>query len=341
MHSTFWNGACVGSRCHIVVSPDYRQLFDYAKPNLEALADAAVEYIRADIESGDELVLPTIYCDFGTISTARLYGGKIIPPPEGGMVHIEPLVSSPGKLNSLQACSFEESDFQLAVDLYRMVCEKMGTDEIFMRTPDFQGPLNTLAMVMDQQELLMAMYTDPEDIHNALESITTTLIEYHQRLRREIGGGKVIGNIWPYVFIPENIAVSLTQDMMPLLSPELYRDFEIPQLKRISDAFGGVVIHCCGRYIQHLQVLKESEVNILGLEFHHPFTPFSEVYAVFGDSIVYIPYLFSECKDFPDYIAFAEDLLKQGTKETRFLFAQTDACVDEKKLRQLLNFQED
>ena len=337
MHSAFWNGECVGSRCHIVVSPDYRQLFDHAKPNVEAVADAAVDYIRADVESGDELVLPTLYCDFGTISTAKLYGGRVISAPEGGMVHIEPVVSSPGKLNCLQACPFEESDFQLAIDLYRMVCEKLGTDELFMRTPDFQGPLNTLALVMDQQELLMAMYTDAEDIHHALEGITTTLIDYHQQLRRTLGGNRVIGNIWPYIFIHEHSGVSLTQDMMPLLSPEMYRDFEIPQLKRIADAFGGVVIHCCGRYSQHLLVLKESGINILGLEFHHPFTSFSEVYAVFGDSIVYIPYLFSECKDFPDYIAFAKSLQKQGTEETRLLFAQTEACVDVKRMRQLLS----
>jgi len=334
-YTAFWRGDITGARLTIVTEPAYRQLFDHLHTNLEAVANAAVECIHADLNSGEELILPTLCCDFGTISTAKLYGGKVIPPPEGGMVHIEPCVSVPEELNTLKAFSFENSDFQIAVDLYRLVCNKMGTEDIFIRTPDFQGPMNTLAMVMDQQEMLMGMYTDPESIYAALDCITDTLIDYHQRLRRELGGGKVIGNIWPYTFLPEGEGISITQDMMPLLSPELYRDFEIPLLKRISDAFGGVQIHCCGCYSQHLQTLKDSEINILGLEFHHSFTVFDDIYKLFGDDIVYVPALFGECKDYPDYVSFAADLMSQGSKDTRFWFAQAKEWGNEIALKGL------
>jgi len=331
--SAYWCGEHTGPLVTIVTEPKYRQLFNHQNPNLDAVAEGAVACIQADLSSGEPNVLPTVYCDLGTISTAKLYGGKVIPPPEGGMVHIEPAVSTPNQLAGLAACAFEDSDFQFAVDLHRLVCDRMGTDEVFLRTPDFQGPVNTLALVMDQQELLMGMYTEPDAIHAALDSITTTLIDYHQRLRHELGGGKVIGSIWPYTFLPEDLGASITQDMMPLLSPELYREFEVPQLKRIADAFGGVQIHCCGRYLQHLSVLKESGILIRGLEFHHPFTPFGDIHRVFGDDIVYIPYLFGQCKDYPDYVAFAADLLKQGTGETRFWFAQASGWCDEDELK--------
>mgnify|MGYP006309558653 CR=1 FL=1 len=179
--TAYWRGETAGPVFTAVTEPTYRQALDVVNPDRDA----------------DDGVVPTVYCDFGTISTAKLYGGAVIPPPEGGSVHIEPVASSPADLAALRACAFEESDFQLAVDLWNKVCERLGTDEVYLRTPDFQGPMNTLALVMDQQELLIGMYTEADAIHAALESITTTLIEYHQRLRRELGGGRVVGSIWP------------------------------------------------------------------------------------------------------------------------------------------------
>lgn len=331
--AAFWRGEQTGPLVTVVAEPSYRQLFDHANPNLESVADAAVAAIQADAASGEAYVVPTLYADFGTISTAKLYGGTVIPPPENGNVHIEPVVRNPDDLASLQACPFEASDFQLAIDLYHLVCDRLGEDKLYLRTPDFQGPMNTLALVMDQQELLMGMYTEPDAIHAALDSITSTLIAYHLRLRRELGGGQIIGGIWPYTFLPEDMGAAITQDMMPLLGPDLYRDFELPCLRRIADALGGLQIHCCGRYAQHLRNLKESGIPILGLEFHHPFTAFTEIHHVFGDDIVYIPFLFGECQDYADHDAFAADLLRQGTAETRFWFARTSDAGNVATLR--------
>ena len=112
-YTAFWSGELTGARFSIVAEPLYRQLFDHHHTNLEAVADAAVECINADLNSGEEFILPTLCCDFGTISMAKMYGGKVIPPPEGGMVHIEPCISVPEELNALKACSFENSDFQI------------------------------------------------------------------------------------------------------------------------------------------------------------------------------------------------------------------------------------
>ncbi len=335
-YSRYWRGELTGAMATFVSPPAYRQNFDHEQPNLETVADGAAACIRDDLASADAGILPVVYCDFGTISTAKLYGGKVIPPPENGSVHIEPVVHGADELSGLTPCSFEESDFQLAIDLHRLVCERLETDQVFLRTPDFQGPMNTLALVMDQQELMVGMYAEPDAIHAALGGIADTLIAYHRRLRRELGGGKVIGNIWPYTFLPEDLGASITQDMMPLLGPDLYREFELPHLRRIAEAFNGVQVHCCGRYGQHLSALRELGPLVRGLEFHHPFTPFADIHAVFGDDIVYIPNLFGECRDYPDNVAFAQDLLRQGTPETRFWFAHADGWCDEQALRRAL-----
>jgi hypothetical protein len=338
--AAYWRGERTGVRLSVVSDPAYRQRLDPALANLDAVADAAAACIRADIEAGEPSVLPAVSADFGTISTARLYGGLVIPPFEERKIHIQPVFQKADELAGLRACPFEESDFQVALDLHRRVCDRLGTDRIFLRTPDFQGPMNTLALVMNQEELLAGLYEEPAAIHAALESITTTLIDYHRRLRRELGGGRVIGNIWPYSILPEELGAEVTQDMMPLLSADLYREFEIPCLRRIAEAFGGVQIHCCGRYAQHLPALKASGICIRGLEFHHPFTPFAEIHRIFGDGIVYIPYLFGECRDYPDFAAFAADLLRQGTPETRLWFVMVKEWMDVEAVRNVCRGQD-
>ena len=71
-----------------------------------------------------------------------------------------------------------------------------------------------------------------------------------------LAGGFAPGG--PYVSLPAELGVCLTQDYMPLLGPEIYRVFELPRLKRIAEAFGGVYIHCCGEYARHLPALRDA-----------------------------------------------------------------------------------
>jgi len=56
------------------------------------------------------------------------------------------------------------------------------------------------------------------------------------------------------------------------------------------------------------------------------------VYRVFGDDIVYIPYLFGESRDYDDYVAFATDLLQHGSAQTRFWFALAEGWADTEAL---------
>ena len=60
-------------------SPDYRQETDS-----DVIVAKACVQIRADAASGEPHLLPTFWADFGTISTAKLWGGKILSASSGG-----------------------------------------------------------------------------------------------------------------------------------------------------------------------------------------------------------------------------------------------------------------
>ena len=312
----FLDGRAGRALLSVYHQPDYRQ-----QPNTEWMVSRACEVIRADMESGEANVVPTFFPDFGTVSTAAMYGGKLIPASAGGGVHIEPVVQNVADLLELRPCPFEESDFQRAIDLYRQVCARLGTDEVYLRTPDFQGPLNTLALMIDQTELMIGMMEQPELIKTVLGRITDTLIEYAERYRNAVGPIKVVGSIWPYFMLPEGMGLSLTQDYMPLIGAEQYAEFEVPLLKRIADRFGGVYIHCCGEYGRHLPVLAASGMKIWGIEAHYPETKVDDVYAAFGDRVVMVPYISPRgAAKFPTLAAFVRSLAGKPCAKGRFWF---------------------
>ncbi len=317
----------------LYTQPDYRQLADR-----EALVTRACACIQADAAGGEPDILPTFWPDFGTVSTAALWGGTVIPASEGGGKHITPAAKTLDDLASLSPRqSFEESDFGEALRLYRQVCERLETDQLFIRTPDLQGPMNTLALLIDQTELLCGMIEEPDLVAHALDHITDVLIDTVRRFRDTLGADKVVGNSWPYIVLPDGVGVSITQDYLPLLSPDLYETLELPRLKRIAETFGGVFIHCCGDYARHLPTLARAEINLLGIEAHYPFTRLWDVHAALGDRAVYTPYVSETAADeFPTFDAFLAHLRTTSCAQARVWVAQCHGWCDAEAVRREL-----
>ena len=178
--------------------------------------------------------------------------------------------------------------------------------------------MNTLGLMMDQTELLVALYEEPELIHATLTHITDVLIDYLRRYRTAAGKEKVVGNVWPWVVLPDGQGIGLTQDFLPLLGPELYAEFELPQLKRMADEFGGVFIHCCGAYAQHLPTLARADFKIWGIEVHYPCTKLWEVQAALGPTLGYVPYIAPTGRqEFPSIVSFLKSLEHHDCDQTR------------------------
>jgi hypothetical protein len=327
----FWSGHGPRRIVSICASPDYRQ-----NPDEQAMLEGAVACILADRDTGEN-ALPTFIPDFGTVSLPALWGGMRIEAKDGGCVHIEPILHGTDDLaRSVDPRAYEDSDFARAEYLYREVCRLCGQDGIFVRTPDLQGPMNTLGLLMEQTELLLALYEAPEYVHRWLTQITDVTIAYLRRYRESIGPEKVIGNVWPWIVLPDGMGIGITEDFMPLLGPDLYAQFELPQLKRIADAFGGVFIHCCGEYAQHLPTLARADFRIWGIETHYPCTRLSDVYDALGDDLAYVPYVAPTGKvDFPSSADLADALAASSCASARMWLPLARTWEDENALKRL------
>jgi hypothetical protein len=312
----FWNG---GERFLVSVhgqKDDYRHVFDPSR-----MLELAPSHLRRQAALPG-LNLPAFIADFGTVSTGAYWGGNVRFDSTGGNVFIDPPADKVEHALFLAPRAPEAPDLDAAkaIRLHRLLCDRLETDLLWLRTPDMQGVLNTAAFIVDESELLISLYGWPDLTHRFLHRVEDFLVGYAKFLR-DASGGRVCGNIWPYVFLPQDLGLSVTEDLMPLLSPELYEEYGVPGLKRMSDEFGGLVIHCCGEWGRHAPVLRRSGARIRAVEVHHPLTRMEEMECL-ADDTVFIPYLEIEKQNtFKSTEAYYQALLDRTPSRFRYWFA--------------------
>ena len=315
----FWGGA---ERFLVTVNAaadQYRQTFDPA-----IILDRAPRNLEEQARLPG-VNLPTFFADFGTISTAKYWGGKPRFDSTEDNIFVDPVAGSVEAALAIAPLPIDHPDMDAAraIQRYRAACEKLNTESLWLRMPDFQGPLNTAAMVVNQEEFLVEMYTNPDGVHEFLARVTDLLIQY-ARYFHDNTQKKVCGNIWPYTFFPCDLGISLTEDMMPLLSPELYQQFGIPCIEKLSREFGGLHIHCCGDWGRHAPALKQCQADIMAMEFHYPFTRMGEIECLAPHTVL-VPYIsLDKQNDYADVTEYYESLLASTDDTRRFWFAFPD-----------------
>ncbi|MDW7657152.1 MAG: uroporphyrinogen decarboxylase family protein [Bacillota bacterium] len=292
--------------------PAYRQLDDPVE-----MAHKAARNILLNAEVPG-FNIPRILADFSTVSMPAYWGGERYKPV-GGCVGIRPVIENAADVGKARPTDATGGDVKKAVRLWRTVSKELQTNRLPCSFIDIQGPLNTAAMLWKQDEFMMAMIYEPVTVHMLLEQVTEQLIRIIKAMIAEIG--LMSGPLWPYIWLPTDIGVGIIEDYMPLISPKLYREFSIPYVQRISEAFGGVFIHCCGTYEHQLDNLAHSQINILGMEFHYPYVKPETIFQAFGSSTVIVPMLGPHGRaEFPDQADYILFLKRRRLSETRLWF---------------------
>jgi hypothetical protein len=143
-----------------------------------------------------------------------------------------------------------------------------------------QGPLNTAALIWEQQDFLMSMCTHPQEVHFLVNLVTDFIIQVVKAFQSEFGK-RLDHPDWPPVWMPPELGIGMIEDLLPLISVKNYREFGLPYTTRIAQTFGGVFLHCCGTCEHHLPTLAEIP-GLRGLDFSTDIRP-ELVQEILGD----------------------------------------------------------
>jgi hypothetical protein len=106
--------------------------------------------------------------------------------------------------------------------------------------------LDVASLIIDNNNFLIGCITNKKEIHHLLDIITETFIEFYTMQYDLLKNPAFPVHSFPLV--SSNDGISISDDEAILLSPDLFEEFGLPYLNRISDAFGGLYYHCCGNF---------------------------------------------------------------------------------------------
>ena len=139
-------------------------------------------------------------------------------------------------------------------------------DLIKIYHPDLQGPFDVAHLIWGS-DIYMAVYDEPEMVHELLQLVTETYISYMKELKKVLNDEDGEFNYhWGTLFPGK---VLLRDDSPVVLSKDMYEEFVQPYDEQILKAFGGGSIHYCGRGDQWVFKMMETK-GLKGLNFGQP-----------------------------------------------------------------------
>lgn len=159
-------------------------------------------------------------------------------------------------LSRIQPVSPEDNPFFLSImEQASRIGETEGKIVGFI---NWQGVLNNAQRIRGQQ-LFLDMLIDPDTTMHFLECITTTMIESAKLLQKRQSQSGV-----DYTFF------TVSNCLVNMLSPDLYRDFILPFDQRIAEAFQSIGIHNCAwnasPYLDDYSTIKDVRYLDMGID---------------------------------------------------------------------------
>jgi len=177
---------------------------------------------------------------------------------------------------------------------------------------DLQGPLDVAYLVWEPTAFILAMYTNPREVHHLMRLVTDLIIAFVKEQRAR--SPEFLPRHFPPVWLPEGQGITISDDCAAVLSPKLYQEFALPYVNELSEEFGGIIIHSCGNFTHQFDNLAKVH-NLRGLNFGASETPFAPVWERFGGKTAILPHLGLN-KDFPfdSHVEFIEHVLRTATQ---------------------------
>ncbi|MHB1356124.1 MAG: uroporphyrinogen decarboxylase family protein [Anaerolineae bacterium] len=182
----------------------------------------------------------------GLLPTA--YGAREVQI--GGHTWVEPILHDAQDVYQLAQPDFARlgvaAEFLETIRYFRAATQ----ERLPIQMPDMQGPLDLANNLWGTEGLLLAMQETPEAAHRLLQMMTDDYIRYMCLVRESAQGDWVPMHCMPVLWFPPALGAALSEDLLAVLSPRLYRVFGPPYNRQVAAAFGGIVVHSCGS-IEH------------------------------------------------------------------------------------------
>ncbi|MCX7599658.1 MAG: hypothetical protein N2512_12450 [Armatimonadetes bacterium] len=270
---------------------------------LEATSHDGVPYVK--IHTGTQLFAEAFGCP------VHVY--------EDGWLAARPLVETPAEADALVQPTLDARPLQRVFELAALLRERVGPD-VPISVPDIQSPFDIAALIWRKEAMFLAMVDAPDAVKGLVEKCHALLEEFLRTFIREVGEVNLCH--CPTAWAPPELGCWLSEDEAGSMSTEMFEEFCLPSLTRLSAAFGGLFIHCCANADhQYSSFLKIPNLRGLNRVFQAP-GPRPAIEAFAGRAVLIQAWMTEQQ---------VNEMLDMALPESRFIFNMPPVPLDEAK----------
>lgn len=211
--------------------------------NRYKIQEEALEYL-------DDDNIPFLSPYTGTEIFANAFGSKV-KYPENDMPFALPFVH-----NSVEAAKVKYPDLKNSPPIAEIfdIADKLRASApgALMQLPDIQSPLDIAALIWNKEDFFIAMYEDPEAVKELIDMVEKFLAEFLDLWFNRYGTDFIAHH--PDYYMPYGITFS--EDEVGAVSSDMFREFSLGSLNRLSEKYGGAGMHCCANSIHQWESFK-------------------------------------------------------------------------------------
>ena len=245
----------------------------------------------------------------GVLSTA--FGSTYVPEQDWTL----PAIRKAEDIESLSLdVSLKDGLIPRALETIEYIVEATN-GQIPVQMYNTGGPMDIATHAIDDNALLLALSLYPEVCHRVFEVCTDLYIDFMKAQQKIVPDWSP--SLASDVYWPNGKGILCGEDWLAVISPKMALEFEVPYINRISDAFGGVVIHACGTLEINYQTVADHVRNLRGFWFNVGETSFPKAVDILRgtDAVLFPRWALNQHYPFESRLDFVKKVLAAKTPD--------------------------
>jgi hypothetical protein len=217
----------------------------------------------------------------GTEIFAEAFGCKVHRPIDNNPFAL-PLITSASDISKIKVPKLWDSSLTVLFEMADRLYEKSGKQAIF-RLPDIQSPMDIAALLLEKTEYFVTLIDEPELIQELSSKVFCLLTDFLNEWFKRYG--KSFISHCPYYYMDKGI--TLSEDEIGSVNSDIFANYFLPELAKLSDIYGGIGIHCCANSRHQWENFK----RIPNLKLLNIFQPFD----VLKDAVKFFDEVTAQC----------------------------------------------
>jgi len=189
----------------------------------------------------------------GTEIFAEAFGCKV-HYPEDNMPFALPLVQTAAEAARLKTPDWSATPLHdLMEDVANLRAELGNGADYALKLPDMQTPMGISALIWEKIDFFPAMIEEPEAVKELSRKVKGFLFSFLDEWFKLFGESFIAH--YPDYYMPRGVTVS--EDEIGSVSPEMFYEFFLPDLVEMSQRYGGLGIHCCADSKRHWEAFTK------------------------------------------------------------------------------------